>query len=62
MVTDGRFPSAFACLTWKCSPTERLPAPQLQAAPVLTCNPYRKRAVHAGIGHQRFQIRRWQRY
>ena len=27
MVTDGRFPSAFACLTWKCSPTERLRAP-----------------------------------
>lgn len=43
-------------------PDRTLTGPQLQAAPVLTCNPYRKRAVHAGIGRQRFQIRRWQRY
>ena len=62
MVTDGRFSSLFACLTWKRSPTERIPTPQLKAAPVLTCNPYRKRAAHAGIGHQYFQTRRRRRY
>ena len=32
MVTDGRFSSLFACLTWKCRPMERLLATPLQAA------------------------------
>ena len=31
MVTDGRFSSLFACLTWKCRPMERLLATPLQA-------------------------------
>lgn len=34
MVTDGRFSSLFACLTWKRSPTERLLGTPLRAAQV----------------------------
>lgn len=61
MVTDGRFSSLFACLTWKRSPTERLLAPRC-GPPRFARNAYRKRDAHAGIGHQYFQTRRRRRY
>lgn len=33
MVTDGRFSSLFACLTWKCRPMERLLATPIAGRP-----------------------------